>query len=921
MSLKDFAIIAILLLSAAKMGSAQDRNDDSLSFDIVNTSFVSAIRMIEARTGYFFYYRGKDVDSVTVTLQVRSVSISGALDLMLRNTDLHYAIDPYGNIFITRSIAIDTSLADELFSVDSVHNKMPITAPSEIKVIASDKGRGNKVYEIGNKSNFKPGSFATLSGTIKSSDGQPVVGASVQVTKLSTGIATNSDGYYVLTLPVGRHELLIRSIGMESSNKSIILYSNGVLDIELQEEIKSLNEVVITAEESSNVKSVSLGSEKLTIKEIKYIPTVFGEADVLRAVLTLPGVKSVGEASTGFNVRGGAADQNLILFNDATIYNPSHFFGFFSAFNPETISTVELYKSSIPAKYGGRLSSILQVTGREGDSEKIKGSAGIGLLTCRFNVEGPIAKGKTTFVAGGRTTYSNWLFKFLPEDSEFKNSKASFYDVNLNITHHFNDENDISVTGYLSHDESNLNTDTVFRYNNRNVSIKWRHNFNQKLSSAFTYGIDHYDYNNSYNQVPEAAYSLDFALEQHVVKANFVYSLNAKHTLDFGLHSIYYDIRPSDLSKGSPSSNIVPTVVPKEQALETAFFLEDQFTINEKLSLNGGLRYSVFNYLGPQAVSEYNSTNPKTPTNATDTLNYGKGDIINTYHGLDLRFSGRYSITKDISIKVGYATTRQFIHMLSNTVAISPTDAWKLSDPNIKPQYSQQVSLGVYKNFFANTVEVSVEGYGRRIENFLDYKSGAKLLANDHIETEVFATRGKAYGVEIMLRKPKGNFNGWVGYTYSRTLLKTDDPQAGENINKGNYYPANYDKPHDFIVVSNYKLSRRFSFSMNIAYSTGRPVTIPVGMFYYGGSQKTLYSDRNSYRIPDYFRSDISINIEGNHKIKQLTHNSWTIGVYNITGRKNPYSVYFTSVDGVVKGYKLSIFGSAIPFVNYNIRF
>jgi hypothetical protein len=911
MNFKSFAVASVLIF-LANFASAQD----SLSFDFKDTPFVIAVREIESKTNYFFYYKKAEVEHLQVNVQVSGVPIRKLLELMMQGTDMHYAIDPSNNIFVTRSL-IDTSLADE-FNVKEVDTKTSVDA---LHLTAREDVRGNKIHEIGNKSKYQPGSAVTLSGIVKTLEGNAVAGASVQVEKLRVGVATNAAGQYTLTLPSGAHALSVRSIGMKSTSKNIILYSNGFLDVEMQEEVKSLKEVVITADENSTLKTLSMGVEKLNIKTIKYIPTVFGEADVIRAVLTLPGVKSVGEASTGFNVRGGASDQNLILYNDLTIYNPAHFFGFFSAFNPEAVNSVELYKSTIPARYGGRLSSVLQIEGKQGNQEKIKGSAGIGLVTSRLNLEGPIANGKTTFLVGARTTYSNWIFGVLPKNSGLRNNKASFSDVNLNVTHRFNEANDLSVTGYMSKDESNLNTDTTFRYKSKNIALKWHHDFNSSLSAAFSVGLDHYDYSNSYNADTAAAYKLYFSVDQRVFKANFQYTPTANHKIDFGVNSIYYSINPGKLAKGHPLSDIQPITVQQDRALETAVYAEDQYTVSEKLSFNAGLRYSVFNYFGPHDVRVYDPSLPRTATNAIDTISYDKGKIIKTYSGLDFRLSGRFNVTKTFSVKAGYTTTRQFIHKISNTVSISPTDIWKLSDTNIKPQYSQQISLGVYKNLFTGALETSVEGYLKKIDNYLDYKSGARLFANEHIETETFTTKGKAYGVEFMIRKPKGNLNGWVSYTYSRTLLRMDDKHAGETINDGKYYPANYDKPHDFTFVLNEKLNRRFSISINMTYSTGRPVTIPIGVFYYGGEQKTLYGPRNGYRVPDYFRSDISFNIEGNHKIKQLTHNSWTIGVYNVTGRKNPYSIYFMNDGGVVKGYKLSIFGSAIPFVNYNIKF
>ncbi|WP_242693062.1 TonB-dependent receptor [Sabulibacter ruber] len=780
----------------------------------------------------------------------------------------------------------------------------------------------NKVYEIGSRLASSRNSRATISGYVLNTvTGEPVIGASIITQTPGVGVNTDAQGYFSLVLPKGTHVLTLRSIGMKEAERRIILHADGKLDIHLYPQNTALKEVVVQAEAASNVKRLQMGIEKLDIQTIKTVPTVFGEADVLKVILTLPGVKSVGEATTGFNVRGGATDQNLILFNDATLYNPTHFFGFFSAFNPEVVKEVELYKSSIPARFGGRLSSVLDITTREGNKTKFTGSAGLGLITSRVNLEGPIFKDKTSFLFGARTTYSNWLLDILPGSSGFKGSKASFYDVNLNLHHKVNEKNSLALTGYLSKDESNLNTDTLFSYSNQNLSLKWQHQFNDRFFGDFTVGHDHYQYENYSEVAPVSAYKLGFGINQSNLKANFNYTLNQKHAFSFGGSSIYYTLQSGTYQPLGTESLIAGAKIPKEQAVESALYLEDNFTVTPRLSFSVGIRYSIFNYLGPQEVDTYAPNAPVTELTRTGTQRYGSGDVINTYHGPEFRLSGRFAFTENFSVKASYNTLRQYIHMLSSTTAIAPTDIWKLSDPNIKPQFGEQASIGLYQNLFSNVLELSLETYYRKISNYLDYKSGAVLVMNPHIETDVLTTQGNAYGAELMIRKTAGKFTGWLSYTYSRILLEQDDPNAGELINKGKPYPAPYDKPHDLVLVANQKVSRRLNFSLNLTYSTGRPVTVPIGKFYYGGSEKTLYSGRNSYRIPDTFRADVSVNIEGNHKIKQLTHNSWTLGVYNVTARRNPYSVYFTSDKGVIKGYKLSVFGAAIPFVNYNIRF
>lgn len=889
-----------------------------LTVNVSQAPLKDLVQAIESQSKYRLYFREADFDKVLFTVAADRKPLGFILDEAFKNTPYHYAIDPEQNVFLTKDVVITTQLLSDIIDNQAVAvNREPVSSDEEYNRIAALNER--RVFTIGPRVSGKQ--RAVLSGTVKSiSTGEPIIGATISVQNSTVGVATDEKGSYSLELPVGKHMIIVRSIGMKSTQRSVVLQSDGKLNIEMVTESANLKEVVVTSDRESHVKGLQMGVEKMDIQTIKYIPSSFGEADVLKAMLTVPGVKTVGEASSGFNVRGGATDQNLILFNNSTIYNPFHFFGFFSSFNSESIKSVELFKSAIPASYGGRLSSVLKVDGRQGDMQKIKGSAGIGVLTSRLNLEGPIWKDKISFLAGARTTYSNWIFGVLPERSGFRDSRASFFDVNATLTAKLNDKSTIMVSGYMSNDESNLNTDTTYAYANRNISASWTNEFTDKLYGEFIVGFDHYDYGSKSTENPLYAYELTFAINQSNLKANFTYELGTKHTLQFGVNSIYYSINPGSYMPVGNGSAVEPDVVEPEHGLESAIFIEDQFEITQNLSVSGGLRYSLFNYLGSQTVNQYAPGVPRSEESVTGTATYGKNELIHSYHGPEVRLSARYSIGDNFSIKASYNTLRQYIHMLSNTIAISPTDTWKLSDPNIKPQLSQQYSLGFYGKVL-KTVEASVEVYKKDIKNYLDYKSGAALIMNDHVETEVMTTKGNAYGAEFMLKKPSGKLNGWISYTYSRILLRMDDPIAGESINRGEYYPASYDKPHDFNLTLNQKISRRLSFSLNTSYSTGRPVTIPIGVFYYGGAPKTLYSDRNGYRIPDYFRMDFSANIEGSHKVKQWIHTSWTFGLYNLTGRKNPYSVYYTSENGAINGYKLSILGTVIPYVNFNFKF
>lgn len=914
-------ICCLLLLNYTKLHA-----QSLYSVNYNQAKISSIVTDLEAKSGFHFYYDNVLLDSVIINAKIDQKPLPYILSTIFENTGVNFVIQQ-NNVFLTKNKSIKLELAQGYYLDRSKLPQNQVDLSTTTDSDLDDQGEktlnavtANKIYEIGIKTNILKKGSGIIAGYVRDlrSD-EPIAGASISTADFKIKVLSNEQGLYSISLPYGPHTLIIKASGNRDSKRQVVVYGDGKLNIELREKVVSLKEVRIVSNRASNVKSLEMGVNRLDMKTIKKIPAVFGEPDILRAVLTLPGVQSVGEASTGFNVRGGSADQNLILLNDATIYNPSHFFGFFSAFNPDVVKEVQLYKSTIPEKFGGRLASVLEVTNREGDKNKITGSAGIGLITSRFNIEGPIDSGKTSFIFGGRATYSNWMLKLLPAD--YKKSKAGFYDFNLGINHQINEKNSLSFSAYYSKDNFKLNSDTNYNYNNRNISLKWKQAINQKLNGALTVASDYYEYNIKSDVNPVNAYQLNFNINQSSLKYDMVYALNQKHRLNFGLSAIHYKLSPGNFTPEGSESLVTKNIVPTEQALESAIFIGDQFDVTNNFSINAGLRYSFYNYLGPQIIRNYPENLPVTEDNMLNTTAYGKNKFINSYGGPEIRLSARYNFKSDLSVKAAYNTLRQYIHLLSNTTAIAPTDVWKLSDPNIKPQFGDQVSLGLYKNFEVSGYETSVEVYYKKLDNFLDYKSGANLVLNQHIETDLISTKGKAYGIEFLVKRNYGKLNGWMSYAYSRTQLKMDDITIGPLVNDGQFYPANYDKPHAFNFTGNYRIKHRYNLSLNLTYSTGRPITLPIARYNYGGSQRVFYADRNANRIPDYFRSDISFNVEGNHKVHQRTHNSFAFGFYNLTGRKNPYSVYYTQEGGVINGYKLSIFASVIPFINYNIRF
>ena len=920
---KQIIIVCLLtiLLFGSKCLMAQDnleKNKITIKYDQV--AIDSILKDLQTKIPYRFFYDIQQLDTNRLYFNFLANNIDDALERILHESNLHFSIFNK-NIFITKGSTVSTQLPQYNIQEDS--DSILVNKKEESRFMGKEiqvAARDNKTVVIGNNQSDKNINNFAISGFVRDAKtGEPVGAASLFISNSPIGSVADQYGFFKLMLSRGVHTLNIQSIGMEDRQIPIKVIGEGRINISMDTRIIALKGVVVTAEKMNTIRNTQLGVQKLNIKTIKQVPVVFGEADVLRVLLTTPGVKSVGEASTGLNVRGGSADQNLILFNETHVFNPAHFFGMFSAFNPEIVKEVEIFKASIPAKYGGRLSSVININTKEGNKKKYEGSAGVGLLTTRFNLEGPIVKDKSSFIIGGRTTYANWLLKKLP--SEYKNSKAGFYDANIVLTHELNKKNTLYITGYMSKDQFNLNSDTVYAYNNYNASLKWRHSFHNKLYSLTSVGFDKYQYQIHSKRIPVNAYKMSFDISQLHFKSNFNYLVNNKHSIDYGFNGNLYFINPGSYVPYNNESQIIPKVMQREQALEMALYFSDTYKISRKLSADLGLRYSMYSFLGPNTVNNYRDGALIIEDNLISTTQYSKGKNIKTYQGPEFRIGIRQLINATLSVKAGYNSLRQNIHMLTNTTAMAPTDIWKLSDAHIKPQSGDQLSLGLFKSLKSNTVEISLEGYYKRIKNYLDFRSGAKLVLNKHIETDILPTNGKAYGVEFQLKKLTGKLNGWISYTYSRILLKADNFDNGEIINNGAYYPANYDKPHDATIVGNYKVSHRFSLSLNATYSTGRPITLPIGKYYYNNSFRTLYGNRNEHRIPDYFRMDFSMNIDGNHKLNQKTHNSWTIGIYNLTGRKNPFSVYYVSENGVINGYKLSIFGTAIPYINFNIRF
>jgi outer membrane receptor for ferrienterochelin and colicin len=911
----------MIIYRGSLFGQTPVINGEKFSLYVKNVMMDSLRKSINTKTGYTLFYKlDKGDDSLKFTLSCNEQNIIVKLKETIGSYG--YTVSELGKwIFILKGVGIVSYLPEGYFTDKREAESLDqyLKAISEKETSASSE---NKIYKIGDPNMPKQGNRVTLTGYIRKLEtGEPLAGVSVYTEKPNIAVTTDNFGFYRIVLPPGKIDLNLKGYGLDDSKLMLEVYGDGVLDILMKEKVYPLKGIVLTAESTQKLRSANLGLERVRIDRIKHVPAAFGEADVMKIVLILPGVKSVGEASGGFNVRGGASDQNLIIFNEGTMYNPSHLFGMFSAFNPDVVSDIELYKSSIPAKFGGRISSVLEINSRNGNSNKITGSAGIGLLTGKFHIEGPIVKNKTNFIAGVRSTYSNWLLRLLPEDSGYKNGTAGFNDLTFGLSHKINEKNSLYMYGYVSGDKFSFNRDTNYSYQTINASLKWRSQISDAHNFTLSSGYDQYSYNTRDSGNPVEAYTLNFKIRQMFLKGNFSLMLNEKHTLTYGIDNIFYLLNPGTFKPYGDASIQAPKELAAERAVESAVYVSDNWNINDKLSLDLGLRYGFFASLGPAKYYKY-LTNERREDEITDTVNVASGGIVAFRHFPEIRLSARYSINENLTVKAGFNSMRQNIHLLSNTATVAPTDTWKLSDANIAPQNGWQAAAGLFSNSFGNKIELSVEAYYKAMNNYLDYKSSAQLNMNENIERDVLATNGKAFGFEFLAKKPMGKLNGWMSYTYSRTFLRESGKKEIYNINNGKWYPAAYDKPHDFKLIGNYKFTQRYSLSFNIDYSTGRPVTIPISRYYYGDGYRLYYSDRNAYRIPDYFRMDLAVNIEPSHYLKYWTYHTITLGVYNITGRKNAFSVYYDSNNGSsIKGYKLSIFGAPIPYITYNIKF
>lgn len=771
----------------------------------------------------------------------------------------------------------------------------------------------------------------TISGYINdAANGESLIGATVYVQETQSGTVTNVYGFYSITLEPGEYTVEYRFLGYETVVRQVNLLANQRIDLELSEGGVQLTEVVVTGEpEDINVSGVQMSTQKLDIKTIQKLPSFLGEVDIIKSIQTLPGVSTVGEGASGFNVRGGSVGQSLVLLDEAPVYNSSHLLGFFSVFNPDAVKDVKLIKGGIPSRYGGRIASILDVRMKEGNSKKYTAQGGIGTIFSRLAVEGPIVKDKASFIIAGRRSYADVIAKLFTDVLD-DGAALNFWDLNVKANYNINQKNRIFASSYLGRDVFKFDAQQGFSWGSQTATVRWNHLFNDRLFSNFTFFFSNYDYELAFGEDDLDKFDWSSNIKNIDFKPELTYFINPENKLTFGGEILRYDFQPAN-AVGVSNGETRDISLPEKQALETSVFVGNDQKIGDKIDLQYGLRYSNFAYIGPSQYYEF--SDPIAPGErrfVSDEFTAERGEIIAQYDNLEPRFSIKYQLNESSSLKGSYNRTAQYIHLISSTTASNPLDVWTPSTNNIRPEIGDQIAVGYFKNFGEeNDYETSIEAYYRKTKGQIDYVDGADILINEFIEGELLEGIGRAYGMELYIKKNVGKFNGWISYTLARTELQVD------GINNGEWYPTRFDQTHNFKLSLFYEPENRWSFSANFTYVSGTPTTFPTSRFQI---QNFLIpfnfgNGRNNVRIPDFHRLDVAATLQGKKTKRngepKKNESYWVFSIYNAYGRRNPFSIYFAQADQrfapgepiTTTAQRVSIIGSVFPSISYNFNF
>jgi len=905
-SFKRIYLFIFLLLVFSWRVFSQNTDSIIISEKYVDLKLYQVFDQMQEKHNLKFFYKAEWLKDRSFSGEFTDITFDAALKEILLNTGLDFYCYQNNVVLLPRE--------EVAFITGDMLGLNKAVSSSEAVII----GNMNLVGK------FKK---LKLSGIITDgANGEPLTGATVMIENTSQYTLSGYNGKYEMEIAPGSYIISASFFGFENKKVSVQAVSPGELNFELFEKSHEINEVVVTAlRADENVRSHQMSVVQLDAKSIKQLPSLVGEKDILKSLTMMPGVKSVGEFGSGINVRGGGEDQNLYLIEGAPVFNTSHVMGLLSVVNPDAVHGVTLYKGHIPAEYGERVSSVLDVELKDYNCQEFHAKGGIGIYNSRLLFEGPLFNKKVTYKIGGRTSYSDYLLKQMP-DYYLMHSSAKFYDltglVNIALKN-----NPISLFGYYSYDYFKYADNFIYNYGNKLGSAQWSHIFSSYLStniklSYSNYSITRDDYMNIKDQ-----HSIWSQVKYFSGKFNTSFTGINKNKFDIGFQGIKYNIAPGDQTPISgPDATYKSTE--REQAVEFSAFANDVIELNQNITLQLGLRYTRYSYLGPKTIYNYSGSNSGIFDDPTDSIVYSPGTNIVNYSGIEPRLSVKFQIDKQSSLKLSYNKNIQYLGLLSYTSISTPEDVWKLSDLYIKPLTVNQIALGLYRNFSNNLIETSVELYYKNQNNVLEYINGAELSLNNHIESELINAYGKNYGIELFVRKSSGRWDGWVTYTYSRALKQTKGNSAKTTINNNTVYPSQFDKPHDLTIYANYHYNRRLRFGANFALSSGRPVTLPEYTFYAGNKQLIYYSDRNKYRLPTYHRLDFSVSYDESLRKNKKWKGSWTFSVLNVYARKNAYSIFYKQETPsefnnyeLFSLYKLYLIGKPLPTLTYNFIF
>ncbi len=900
--LNHIIFVAVLILILNRSVVAQPVNEIKINETFQNQPLKDFLTVLHEKYGLKVFYKESWIEPYFITRTFENTPVLQALNNVFYEHELTYSLFQDDGIIVFRK------------SQD----------------VSSKFDGQSQMLVIGDPLNVGRYKTATLKGRVlDGKTGEPLTGAVVFIQKLEKGTTTNNKGEFELVLSAGDHQLQISFVGFENANPKIRLIEDGSADFQIFEESHNIAEVTVLGLQTELPKA-QMSMVQMTSAEIKRMPALMGEVDILKGMTMLAGVQTVSELSSGFNVRGGNTDQNLILINGSPVFNSSHLFGFLSLINPDVVEDVRLFKGGIPVKQGERVSSVMEVEFKEGNTDMIRVYGGIGLINSRLALEGPITKNKKlTFVAGGRSSYANWILKEIP-DVNINQSVAHFYDASGKITYKFNQHNKLGLMGYISNDEFSTSAQSVTEYGSKLGNLTLNSRFAESLYGELELSYSEYDYRltDYANQNPLDAYYLSNLLKYGSAGYHFKWHVTPRHNAEAGFKAVYNQISPGEIDPLEDVSFIEYQKLDDEKMLEWAVYIGDEFEVLPNFSFSAGLRYTRVNNIGTPVVYIYDPEKPITPDNVIDSLQFGPSEISASYGGFEPRLLFNFDLDGFTSLKLNYQRTRQNVFQLSNSAVISPAETWKAADYYLKPLISDQFAVGIDNNSWFRNIDFSAEIYYKYLQNLIEYKNGAQLIMNENIETALIPTTGYSYGIELSAKKSAGRLTGYASYVFSSTKQKNISRFEEENFWNGNYYRSIYDRPHDFSLTATYNISRRWKFSGNFVYITGRPVTLPEIKYVFAGEQLVYYSDRNKYRMPSYHRADLSLTLDENLRKKRMWKGSWTISVYNVYGRKNPYSVYYKkSVPGESNDYrlyslfKLSVIGVPIPSITYNFKF